>query len=476
MKCFLAIVGTLFSCAASWSLPARAPAAAPRPQVKAGLQEYPRSQPAPLAYGKDFFEVSSENTIRRRFRFWGDYEKELQSYLAEARASVKRGETTPRKMKMVAVFFKDLRVPSLKYTDAAGRPLVGVLSTGDDAVETIMEGCREFSDFMAAFTQGEIEVEWQQEVIRERIDYPHRKGAFWPRALGDQLNPLLKKYETAEIDMWIFFPQGTVITEGKPDRRLQHGGIAYPQWRLYGAPTIALGPSSAGWIGHEMMHQLFDMNLPRSEGIRLTTMHGSGPQGYHGNDLGWPRLMCTYRNYYLHLYRRDMWRRFSIRDVHNTPREPFSGKPYGWSDVKHDCWLKLPQLGPAELAKLTGLPGLTIDAPVRKPYDLFTVAKPDRPKVLSPCIAEADESDVKLNNQISTLGESAAVLRTATGHWLLVTVEQVDLYVDMLKTADKPGPPLPVYGYVLEGLRPLVLIKAPPEVPVPSHELGYFRR
>lgn len=68
------------------------------------------------------------------------------------------------------------------------------------------------------------------------------------------------------------------------------------------------------------------------------------------------------------------------------------------------------------------------------------------------------------------------MLRTATGHWLLVTIEHVDLYLDKLKAADNSDLPLPVYGYVLEGLRPLVLVKAPSGLPVPSHELGYFRR
>ncbi len=473
MKSIITIICTSFACG---GLPVSGPAEGLRPQVEAGLEKYPPSLLAPLPHGEDFFEVSPQSTIRRRFRFWGDYEKELQSYLTEARESLARRETAPRKMKMVAVFFKDLRVPSLKFTDAAGQPLTGVLATGNDAIEHLMQGCREYSDFMLAFTLGEIEVEWQKEVILERIDYPQRKGAFWPRAIGDQLNPVLKKYEAAEIDMWVFFPQGNVITDGKKDRKLQHGGIAYPQWRLYGAPTISLGVSGAGWIGHEMIHQLFDMNLPRSEGIRLNTIHGSGPQGYHGSDLVWPRLMCTYRNYYLHLYRRDMWRRFSIRGVRNTPREPFSGKAYVWSEVRDDCWVKLPQLGQTELAKLAGLPGLVIDAPERKPYDLFTVAERDRPMVLSPYLAEVDESDIRLNNQISTPNESAAVLCTTTGHWLLVTIEHVDLYVDMLKMADRSGRPLPVYGYVLDGLRPLVLIKAPADLPVPANELGYFRR
>ena len=93
----------------------------------------------------------------------------------------------------------------------------------------------------------------------------------------------------------------------------------------------------------------------------------------------------------------------------------------------------------------------------------------------SPYVEEADEHEIELNNQISTLDESAAVLLTKTGHWLLVTIEHVDLYVDMFAVAGKVGQPLPVYGYVLEGLRPLVLIKAPADLPVPPDEIGYFR-
>jgi len=120
MKRFIAIVGTLFSCAASWSLPARAPAAAPRPQLKAGLEEYPRSQPAPLAYGKDFFEVSSQNTIRRRFRVWGDYEKELQSYLSESAAVL---HTATGHWLLVTVEQVDLYVDILKTAAKPGPPL-----------------------------------------------------------------------------------------------------------------------------------------------------------------------------------------------------------------------------------------------------------------------------------------------------------------------------------------------------------------
>ena len=40
----------------------------------------------------------------------------------------------------------------------------------------------------------------------------------------------------------------------------------------------------------------------------------------------------------------------------------------------------------------------------------------------------------------------------------------------------RPGAPLPVYGYVLEGVRPLLVLRAPPELPVPANERGYFQR
>jgi len=35
---------------------------------------------------------------------------------------------------------------------------------------------------------------------------------------------------------------------------------------------------------------------------------------------------------------------------------------------------------------------------------------------------------------------------------------------------------LPVYGYVLEEIRPLIVLRAPLEIPVPRSELGYFRQ
>ena len=117
-----------------------------------------------------------------------------------------------------------------------------------------------------------------------------------------------------------------------------------------------------------------------------------------------------------------------------------------------------------------------LDAPRPKTYRLFYVADGDRGRVLSPYTTTPSETDTTLNNLLSLHTESGAVLRTATGHWLFVRPDVVDLYVEMAKIAGRPGAALPVYGYVLEGVRPLLVLRVPPEQPVPAHELGYFRR
>jgi hypothetical protein len=67
------------------------------------------------------------------------------------------------------------------------------------------------------------------------------------------------------------------------------------------------------------------------------------------------------------------------------------------------------------------------------------------------------------------------VLKTATGQWLLVKKELADVYVDMLKLSGRGNQPLPVYGVVNRDVLPLLLIKAPADMAVPSCEEGYFR-
>jgi hypothetical protein len=251
-------------------------------------------------------------------------------------------------------------------------------------------------------------------------------------------------------------------------------GISYTQWPIHGGYSLVLGAPDLGLMVHEFNHRYLD-NLVALEGIQLTLFHGLGHLGYADDDLGYPHLLNTYRSVYLYLIRPDMWRRFTVGTPNHTPREPFAGKAYAWDAVQSDCWFKLPQLGNAELAKLTGIASFEMDAPKSKTYRLYKVAEADRGKVLSPYTAKPAESDHALNNLLALHRESAAVLRTATGHWLFVRPDLADLYVDLFNIAGKPGAPLPVYGYVLEGVRPLLVLRAPPELPVPANERGYFQ-
>ena len=170
-----------------------------------------------------------------------------------------------------------------------------------------------------------------------------------------------------------------------------------------------------------------------------------------------------------------MWRRFTVTGANRTSREAFSGRGNRWDDVQSDCWFKLPELRDTELAKLTGLASFKMDAKKDADYRLYTVAEADRGKVLSPYVAAGNESDTALNNLLSLHTESCAVVRTAAGHWLFVRPDLADLYVDMHKVSGRGGEPLPAYGYVLECIRPIIVLRAPPEMPVPRSELGYFR-
>ena len=66
------------------------------------------------------------------------------------------------------------------------------------------------------------------------------------------------------------------------------------------------------------------------------------------------------------------------------------------------------------------------------------------------------------------------MLRTATGHWLVVRPEVADVYVETAAAHGKGGP-LEAAGWLNDGVCPLLVLRAPPELPVPASEIGYFR-
>jgi hypothetical protein len=127
------------------------------------------------------------------------------------------------------------------------------------------------------------------------------------------------------------------------------------------------------------------------------------------------------------------------------------------------------------MAGLTGLQGLKLIAAPKSRFRHFTIPEAGRRMLRSPYSDVADKTDTSLNNVLSLATESCAVLHTATGHWLIVRPEVVDMYVEMRSLRGK-GPPLEVAGWINEGICPLLVLRAPPDLAVPAKEIGYFRQ
>lgn len=441
-------------------------------------KEYAVKLGEPLAFGADKVEVTADGNLRRRYRVWGDWEAEVAAWLKQAKENAAARGTPARKLKVGCVFLKDAKITSTDLKGDDGEALTATYTTPPKFVDAMKtKGMQEYIDFMFAFSGGELEVEWVVETL-EGLHWSG-PGSNWgcqPRAVGDQVLKALEKHKDADVAMWMFCA-GRPTTLNSNDKKKQFGappyGVSYTQWAMYGGYSLVLSAPDLGVMVHEFNHRYLD-NLPGIEGVHLTQFHGLAMLGYDGADCGYPQLMNTYRSVYQHIVRRDMWRRFTLKsDVNRTPKEPFSSKAYAWDEVKHDCWFKLPELNNEALSKLTGIPSFEMEAPKGQPYRLYKVAKADREKVTSPYLDTSNLEDKALNNQIAVHNESCAVLKTATGHWLFVRPDLADLYVDMERLSGRGNTPLPVYGYVNEGILPLLIIQAPAGLEVPVNERGY---
>jgi len=446
--------------------------------------------------------------LLRRFRYWGDYDKELAAYMDDARAWAAR--TPPTKIKILYVVFKDLRMqvtPKKAHGKKSGRkteeaaatgsnalaPQIKTLSVSDDRLKKIRSDCQKYADWIFVWSHGRCQVEWDIAVINETINYPPREGDFWAFAAQEQIEKALSAYNN-KYQFMIFFDVPTA------------GGIAYTQRTLLGAYTVSLSLSTVDFIAHEMAHHIFDANMERVEGgLRLNTMHGFAYYGWGGKDCNFGNLLNTYRNAYYYIYSPDMWSRFkTVPPATNLSHEVFSGRAYNWDEVKDDRYFKLPRLTSTNLNQLTGLKGLSIDAPLRQGYMLVNVPDAERSGVISKVMDEnsakamletrkAAEEAAKaakkkggkvddgitatvcqLDNFIDMMTESAIVLATRTGQWLIVKIDLADIYVDMNKISGRSDKPLDVYGYMAEGNRAMIVMKAPDGIPVPADERGYF--
>jgi len=456
---------------------------APLAALPAGTQkcppDYPAKLVAPLPFHDELVEITAAGTLRRRYMVWGDYAAEMAAWKAKADAAAKNRQEKPRVFRLGCIFLKDATVTFPDTLGADGKALCGTYSTPhyfQDAMRTqIMQ---QYADFTWAFTGGMVKTEW----ICETLDGLAWTGAGrrpgWgcqPRAIADQLTTALAKYKDAKVDMWVWCAGKPELRNGKPQQRIDAPpyGISYTQWALFGGYNLVICAPYLPLVVHEVNHRYLD-NLRTIEGVQLTQFHGLSKMGYEREDLGYPDLLATYRSVYLHVIRPAMWQRFSLTGPATAQPEPFTGKLYDWAEVRDDCWFRLPLLADSDLARLTGLPGLKLIADQKTRWRQFTVPEAQRVVLRSPYSVTADDKDMTLDNVLALATESCAVLHTARGHWLVVRPEVADVYVEMLSGRGR-GAPLKAAGWVNAGVCPLIVLRAPPELPVPAHEIDYFR-
>ncbi len=466
------------------------------PERRKAKTEYPSDYRRPIAYGKDFVGVTGDGTLSIRYRAWNDmWGGNLASYLQDAKEAAAARGTPPKRVTFAGVFLKNVEIICPNHPGGDGKPMRGSFTISEEQENAMREEARKVTDFFFAASNGRLAVDFIFPVIDGlTVESPNKPiFSIWPRGIQDQLLPKLESYKDANVAMWVFLCPRPV-THNPPAKGKGIGvgpfGICYTAWPLYGGYCMTTTWPAAGLWVHEFNHRYLD-GLKNHEGVELTKVHSLGMLGFapgHNLDEG-------YFNTYLHLIRPAIYDRFSIRVPNHTPLEPFSGKTYAWSAVKDDCWFKLPELHDAELAELTGIASFEIDTKHGGHSRLFKVAAADRARVLSTYIEPSvpvkaakgkgaatgvpagapGPTPVQLDNYIDTGKESCTVVKTSTGQWLFVSANMADLYADMLKISGRGDKPLEVCGYVNEDVLPLLVFKAPPDMPLPGCEEGYFR-
>ena len=453
------------------------------PSVEDKLARYPVRLREPLRYGNDLVEVTEARTLRRRYRHWGDWDREVADYLAQARRAMQAAGRTPKTIRVGCVFLDDARLVCPRIPGSDGKPLEAAYTTPEPFRERMRaDTCPRYGDFMEAFSGGEVRLEWTFVTVPGLVwtfDGPKNPAlSFQPRAIAAAFEQALARHATDGIQMWVVCGGPPVPLNPADAKQRVAGppyGISYTQWKLHEGYSLVVTAPHLALLVHEFNHRYLD-NLGSIEGVQLTMFHGLAMLGYEAGDCGYDDLLNTYRSVYQYLIRPAMHRRFTLIAENRTPREPFTGRAYAWADVADDLWFRLPELGSEELATLTGIPSLEIVGDRRERHRLFRVADADRDKVSSPLVPAGGDADTAVNNLLSLATESCAVLATKTGHWLVVRPDLGDLYVDMARVSGRGGPPLAAYGWINQGVRPLVVLRADPALAVPDVEVEYVAR
>jgi len=135
--------------------------------------------------------------------------------------------------------------------------------------------------------------------------------------------------------------------------------------------------------------------------------------------------------------------------VANMYTPPAVGSLYSWSDVEEDYRELLPLLSADDIAKITGIDGLTISDTV------FFIELPEGTQPLegSRYIATADEEDREFNNYLNYDYEPAAAVRYTrageTRDLLFVRPEYIEEYLALVESSDNgTAPEDSLLGYV----------------------------
>jgi hypothetical protein len=458
------------------------PADPPEPTLAEKLARYPVRLREPLRVGPDLVEVTEARTLRRRYRHWGDWDREVADFKTAGLRAVAAAARAPRTIRVGCVFFDDARLVCPQITGGDGKPLEAAYATPASFRRRMREEtCPRYGEFVQAFSGGEVRIEWTFVTVPRLVwTFPGPTDpalGFQPRAIASDFERALEVHADDGIQMWVLCGgPPTPLNPADPSQRVDGPpfGISYTQWKLHQGYSLVVTAPQLPLLVHEFNHRYLD-NLQSIEGVQLTMFHGLGMLGYESGDCGYEDLLNTYRSVFQHLIRPAMHRRFTLVEVNHTPREPFRGRAYAWADVADDLWFRLPELGPGELATLTGLASLEIIGDRKERYRLFRVADDDQPRVRSPLVDVGTDADTRVDNLLALATESCAVLATATGHWLVVRPDLADIYVDMGRISGRGGPPLEVWGWLNQGVRPLVVLRAPADLPVPPTELDYVR-
>ena len=453
-----------------------------RPSLEQRRAAYPTRLREPLPFGRDLIEVTESRTLRRRYRHWGDWEREVADFKAEGARAVSAAGREPRVVRVGCVFLEDARLECPLIPGGDGRPLQAAYTTPEWFRRRMRDDiCPRYGDFMEAFSGGEVRLEWTFATVRGLVwtfAGPQNPAiGFQPRAIADQFEKALATFSGDGIQMWVLCGgPPTPLNPAEAGQRVAGPpyGISYTQWKLLEGYSLVVTAPHLPLLVHEFNHRYLD-NLRTIEGVELTMFHGLAMLGYDAGDCGYDDLLNTYRSVFQHLIRPAMHRRFTLVAENATSPEPFSGRAYDWNAVADDLWFRVPRLGPAELAGMTGLASLEIAGDRAERHRLFRVGADDRARVRSPLAIAGDDADTRVDNLLSLATESCAVLVTATGHWLFVRPDLADLYVEMGRISGRGGKPLEVHGWINQGIRPLVVLRADAALAVPESELGYFR-